>query len=220
MSGEGELERRIRELGVSLPAGNAAVVLREAPRLARFLTLLLAANRRMNLVSAGAARPEELIARHLFDALFGLGFLPAPRPGGLALLDIGSGGGLPALPLLLVRGDLRATLVESTAKKSRFLAEACRELALTADVVNARFPGPIPMASPARFDLLTSRAVSGAGRLVRAAGPLLASGARALLWTTAGLYDELVRESGCAEASFHRTPGAEKRGIAVLESFT
>jgi 16S rRNA (guanine527-N7)-methyltransferase len=195
-------------------------VRREAPRLARFLTLLLAANRRMNLVSAGAERPEELIARHLFDALFGLEFLPAPRPGGLALLDIGSGGGLPALPLLLVRGDLRATLVESTAKKSRFLAEACRELALTADVVNARFPAPTPMASPARFDLLTSRAVSAAGRLVRAAGPLLASGARALLWTTAGLYDELVRESGCAEASFHRTPGAEKRGIAVLESFT
>ncbi len=220
MSGGGEIECRIRELAASLPAGNAAAVRREAPRLALFLALLLAANRRMNLVSASAARPEELIARHLFDALFGLGFLPLPRPTGLALLDIGSGGGLPALPLLLVRGDLRATLVESTAKKSRFLAEACRELELTAEVLNARFPGSFPMTSPARFDLLTSRAVSGAGLLVRAARPLLAAGARALLWTTSELYDELVRASGCAEASFHRTPGAEKRGIAVLESFT
>ncbi len=220
MGGEGELERRIRERAACLSVGTAVAVRREAPRLARFLALLLAANRRMNLVSAGAARPEELITRHLFDALFGLGFVPARRPAGLALLDIGSGGGLPALPLLVVRGDLRATLVESTAKKSRFLAEACRELALGAEVVNARFPGSFPMVSPARFDLLTSRAVSGAGSLVRAAGPLLAAGARALLWTTERLYDELVRASGCAEASFHRTPGAEMRGIAVLESFT
>jgi 16S rRNA (guanine527-N7)-methyltransferase len=217
---EGEFERLIRTLGQSLPSETAEAVLGETARLARYLALLLAGNERMNLMSAASVQPNVLVGRHLFDALFGLALLP-PRPSRpLALLDVGSGGGLPAVPLLIVRGDLRATLVESTGKKSRFLAETCRELALTAEVLNARFPDSCPMAPPARFDLLTRRAVSHPGRIVRAARPLLASGARALLWTTDRFFDQLVRASGCAKASFHREPGSESRGIAVLESFT
>ncbi len=220
MRGEGELERRISDLASLLPAGSAAAVSGEAPRLARFLALLRAANERLNLVSAAAARPEELVDRHLLDALLGLRLLPAPRPGGLVLLDIGSGGGFPAVPLLIVRGDLQGTLVESTRKKSRFLTDLCRELSLTAEVVNARFPDSFPMQPRSRFNLLTSRAVARAGRLVRTAKPLLAVGARALLWTTRGLYEELVRTSGCGRSSFHAAPGAESRGIAVLEGVT
>lgn len=216
----GEFERRIRELAGELPPETAGGVEREAPRLARFLVLLSAAGERMNLVSAAAARPEELVGRHLFDALQGLPFLPEPGRGSLFLLDIGSGGGFPALPLLVVRGDLRGTLVESTRKKSRFLAETLRELSLTAEVANARFPDSFPMRPPARFDLLTSRAVAQAGRLVRAARPLLRPGAGALLWTTEALLPGIVRESGCGRSSFRRTRGAESRGIALLESFT
>lgn len=216
----GELERRIRAIAGRLPAESAAGVVREAPRLARFLELLREAGERMNLMSAAALRAEELVSRHLADALWGLPLLPGPAPGGFSLLDIGSGGGLPALPLLIVRGDLRGTLVESTGKKCRFLAAALRELSLTAEVVNARFPASFPMKPPARFDLLTSRAVAEAGRLVRAARPLLRPGARALLWTTEALYPELVRASRCCGSSFHRAPDAERRGIALLESFT
>lgn len=220
MRAAGDLERRVVDLVARFPAESGAAIAEEAPRLSRFLELLREANERMNLVSAAAAQPAELVRRHLFDALLGLPLLPAPRPGGLLLLDVGSGGGLPAVPLLIVRGDLRATLVESTVKKSRFLASACQELSLTAEVVNARFPSTFPMQPPARFDVLTSRAVPRAGRLVRAARPQLAAGARALLWTTDRLYGELVRTSGCAESSFRGAPGAEHRGIAVLESFT
>ncbi len=220
MTTAGDLEQWVVDLAARLPAESGAAVEKEAPRLSRFLELLREANERMNLVSAAAAQPEELVRRHLFDALLGLPLLPAPRPGGLLLLDIGSGGGLPAVPLLIVRGDLRATLVESTVKKSGFLVSACRELSLTAEVVNARFPSAFPMQPSARFDLLTSRAVPCAGRLVRAARPLFSAGARALLWTTDRLYGELVRTSGCAESWFCRAPGAARRGIAVLESFT
>ncbi|HQR46264.1 MAG TPA: 16S rRNA (guanine(527)-N(7))-methyltransferase RsmG [Thermoanaerobaculia bacterium] len=216
----GEFERRIRAISRELPEASAAAVEREAPRLALFLRLLSAANERMNLVSAAAARPEELVGRHLLDALRGLPLLPGPRPAGPALLDIGSGGGFPAVPLLIVRGDLRGTLVESTRKKSRFLSEAVGELSLTAEVANARFPDSFPMTPPARFDLLTSRAVAEAGRLVRAARPLLRPGARALLWTTEALYAALVRDSRCGESSFRRSPGAESRGIALLGCFT
>ena len=216
----GEFERRVREISRELPGESAAAVERESFRLARFLELLRTANEKVNLVSAAAVRPDELVGRHLLDSLRGLPLLPGPRHGGLVLLDIGTGGGFPALPLLIVRGDLRATLVESTRKKSRFLSEALRELSLTAEVANARFPDSFPMKPPARYDLLTSRAVAQAGRLVRAARPLLRPGARALLWTTEPLYPALVRESRCGVSSFTRAPGTESRGIALLECFT
>jgi hypothetical protein len=62
--------------------------------------------------------------------------------------------------------------------------------------------------------------VASAGRLVRAARPLLSPGARALLWTSEPLAADAVRTSGAAHSSFHRAPDAERRGILSLECFT
>jgi 16S rRNA (guanine527-N7)-methyltransferase len=173
----------------------------------------------MNLVSARAAEPEAL-AGHLADALAGLPFLPAPRPAPIRILDLGSGGGFPALPLLLVRRDVEGTLVDSIRKKCTFLAEAAERLALTARTVNARFPDAFPMAKSGPFDVLTTRAVGSAGELVCAARPALAPGARALLWTTEPLVKDAVRDSRAKSSAFHRDPGSERRGLLVLECFT
>lgn len=216
----GEIAERIRAALPRLPEPDRAAVESEVPTLVRYLALLLSASGRMNLVSSSAAHPLELVDRHLLDALFGLPLLPPAREGGGALLDVGSGGGFPALPLLILRRDLRGTFVESTGKKCRFLVEVLGELALTADVVNARFPASCLMQRPVRFDVFTSRAVAKAGLLVRAARPFLATGARALLWTTADLYPEVVRTSRCGTSEFHASPGAESRGIALLGCFT
>jgi len=215
-----EIAKRIRAALPRLPEGSRAAAEKETPTLARYLALLLSASERMNLVSVAAASPEELVARHLLDALEGIPLLPAVRDGSGTLLDVGSGGGFPAVPLLIIRRDLRGTLVESTGKKCRFLADVLGELALTGEVVNARFPASYPMRSPTRFDIFTSRAVARAGLLVRAARPLLSNGARALLWTTAARYPELVRTSRCGESAFHPSPGSESRGIALLGCFT
>ena len=187
--------------------------------LAEFLAFLIERNAAMNLVSARAAEPEAL-AGHLADALAGLPFLPPIRPARTRLLDLGSGGGFPALPLLLVRRDLEGTLVESTRKKCDFLSAAAERLALTADVVNARFPDSFPMAKSGFFDVLTTRAVGSAGKLVHAARRVLAPGARALLWTTEPLVKDAVSGSGARAAAFHRDPNSERRGILALERFT
>jgi len=201
------------------PADKAAVTC-SSGELAEFLAFLRKENETTNLVSSKAAEPEELVSRHLLDSLLGLSLLPPLSPASLHLLDIGSGGGFPALPLLIVRRDLAGTLVESTGKKCAFLANVCRRLMLTAEVVNARFPDSFEMKGPARYDVLTSRAVHSAGRLVRAARPLLAPSARALLWTTEPLFPEAVRQSGARRSSFRFAPGADRRGIAILEGFT
>ncbi|KAA0253523.1 MAG: 16S rRNA (guanine(527)-N(7))-methyltransferase RsmG [Acidobacteria bacterium] len=217
VTGTGELRDRIVREAERHPAATA--VLERAEELARFLALLLEANETMNLVSHASSRPEVLVGEHLFDALAGLPFLPPASEHPRRLLDVGSGGGFPAVPLLLVRRDLEGTLVDSTGKKCRFLELAVRELGLTATIVNARFPS-LPMPPTQRFDVLTTRAVAGAGKLVRGALPILSREARVLLWTTRPLFEEAVREAGIHSLGFHGTPGAERRGIGVLECST
>ena len=189
----------------------------ERDALAAYLAFLRERNAAMNLVSAKAAEPGAL-AEHLFDSLFGLGLLPeGPRR---TLLDVGSGGGFPAIPLLLVRRDVRGTLVESAGKKAAFLEEAARRLALTVRVSAARFPDSFEMKGDLPFDVLTTRAVASAGRVVRAARRFLAPSARALLFTTSPLVSDAVRESRAKAHAFHPVPGTERRGVLALERFT
>ena len=203
----------------ALPAGAREEAESEIAALEAYVAFLLERNADMNLVSARAADPEELATSHLFDALFGLPFLPPPGAA-RRLLDLGSGGGFPAVPLLLVRRDLEGTLVESVGKKCAFLAAAVERLALTVHVLNVRFPDSFPMAKSGSFDVLTTRAVGSAGTLVRAARPVLAPDARALLWTTEPLVKDAVKESRAKIGTFHRDPASERRGILVLECFT
>jgi 16S rRNA (guanine527-N7)-methyltransferase len=214
------LEERVRRLAADLPEEERVCAASAAGPLARFLSFLLEKNGAMNLVSARSADLGILVGTHLFDALLGLAVLPRPRGRPIRLLDLGSGGGFPAIPLLLVRTDLEGTLVESSGKKAAYLREALSRLALTARVVNARFPDSFPMGSNPRYDVLTSRAVASAGKLVRAARPLLSPGAKALLWTSEPLAAEAARTSGAAKSFFRRAPDAERRGILSLECFT
>ncbi len=213
------LEGLVREALIDRRLVDAVPV---SPGLASFLELLLRANAGINLVSRKEAVPEVLVARHLIDALEALPLLPPPGARRLRLLDIGSGGGFPAIPLLLARRDLDGVLVESVGKKARFLEEAVGALGLTARVVNARFPGPALelMRKALPCDLLTSRAVAGAGELVRAARPGLARGAVALLWTTEPLLGNVRRALPGASVDFRKSPGAELRGVARVECFT
>lgn len=227
MSEESELEdetvslaKVIRRFDSDLEPA-AAKILPFAESLARFLGALRIENRTTNLVSARAAEPEELVRRHLFDSLRGLAYLPPPRTSGrLRLLDLGTGGGFPALPILIVRPDIEGVLVESTGKKCVFLEGVVRSLGLTARVVNARFPDSFQMKNVKPFEILTTRAVRSAGRLVRAAGPLLVPGGRALLWTTELLGREALKESGLHRGDFHRTDDSGTRVVAVLECST
>lgn len=216
MAGLTELVREALEgSGAAAPAAATEGV-------ATFLGLLLRANTAVNLVSRREADPEALVRRHLLDALEGLRLLPPASGRALRLLDIGSGGGFPAVPLLLLRPDLEGTLVESTGKKARFLAETADSLGIACRVLNERFPEPAltRLRSGPRFDVVTSRAVAGAGEIARRARPALAKDAVGLLWTSEPLLSELGRALPGASIVFRRSPGADRRGIALVERFT
>jgi 16S rRNA (guanine527-N7)-methyltransferase len=139
---------------------------------------LLFWNRRTNLTSITA--PEAVAEDHFIDAIVPSRRLP---PSG-ALLDIGSGGGFPGIPLRVVHPGLSYTLIDASRKKVTFMNHVIRRIGLSRiRSYHCRAEAMIPPAAPEggmppvnRFDVVISRAVGPVDRLVELALPLLARG--------------------------------------------
>lgn len=99
---------------------------------------------------------------------------------GARVVDIGSGAGLPGLPIAIARPDLRVALVEPMLRRTEFLAEAVAELGLAVEVVRGRAEEPTVRTRLAEADAVVSRAVASLDKLTRWSFPLLRSGGRML----------------------------------------
>ena len=90
----------------------------------------------------GPSSPEEFATRHILESLTLLEFLPR----GARFADVGAGAGLPSIPCLIARDDLKAVLIESKEKKAEFLRHAVQELGLNAraEIVNRQFSETSP----------------------------------------------------------------------------
>ena len=137
-------------------AGHARIPLAEpvASRLVVYYQLLSHWNRKINLTSL--SDPDEAVDRLLLEPVAAARSLPQ----GIELIDLGSGGGSPAVPLALATGAPHLVMVESRARKAAFLREVLRELGLPGTVESRRFedlPGTPGFASA--FGLLSVRAV-------------------------------------------------------------
>lgn len=140
--------------------------------LGRYLDVLLAANATMNLTRITDRAQAELL--HVGGALTLLSQLPA---GPHALADIGSGGGVPGIPLAIVRPDARVLLVESTKKKAAYLRRAVEALGLAnVEVSDHRVEDVGRGSGRGRFDVVTARAVALLPWLVEWAVPMLKKG--------------------------------------------
>jgi len=143
-------------------------------RLATYLDRLLETNRSFNLTAV--TEPEAAWHRHILDSL---SLVPAfmARPDLRTVVDVGSGGGLPALPLAIALPDHQFTLLESIGKKARFLAEISQELGLTnVAVLEERAESYGQAEGRERFDIATSRAVSRLPVLLELTLPLVRVG--------------------------------------------
>ena len=135
-----------------LEAGLAALSLDSAlaTPLLDYVALLARWNATYNLTAV--RDPREMIGKHLLDSL---AMQPFVRELG-TLADLGTGPGLPGIPLAIATPSLQVTLVESNGKKARFLREAVRQLKLAnAGVVESRIEA---LDAPGRFDAITARA--------------------------------------------------------------
>ena len=126
-------------------------------RLSVYFELLERWNRKINLTALDD--PDEATDRLLLEPLLAAKHLPVGSP--ILLMDVGSGGGSPALPLAIMGGQrVRLTMVEVKTRKSAFLREAVRQLGLAATVENSRYEELL--ARPElheRFDAMSIRAV-------------------------------------------------------------
>jgi 16S rRNA (guanine527-N7)-methyltransferase len=146
------LQRRARRVGVTVSADLAA-------QLETYYRLLATWNQRINLTSLNLTEAsDEAFDRLLIEPLVAARHVPATVA---RMLDVGSGGGSPAIPLTLAAPHVQLLMVESKTRKSVFLREAIRALALDgADVATARFEELL--ARPdlhESHDLVTIRAV-------------------------------------------------------------
>lgn len=134
-------------------------------QLLRYLSLIGKRNQVLNLTAV--REPEPMLIRHLLDSLAIL-----PDIAGPLIIDVGSGAGLPGIPLALVRPDWQIVLLESNYKKTVFLQQACIELKLlNVEVVCERVEKFHPAAG---FNTVISRAFSDLADFVKLAGHLCA----------------------------------------------
>lgn len=156
--------------------------------------LLLAWNEAINLTAI--TDPAAIARLHVADSLAAVPLIATLRHA--TILDLGSGGGFPGLPLAAVLPDARVTLVESVGKKSAFLATAVTALGLAGRVsVVTRRAETLPAS---RWDIVTARAVGSLAELVELSLPLLVVGGHLLAWKRGDLTAELAAGGRAAAA--------------------
>jgi 16S rRNA (guanine527-N7)-methyltransferase len=159
-------------------------------------------------VLRGLIGPREvprLWERHLLNCAVLTDLLPA----GARIVDVGSGAGLPGLPMVIRRPDLRIDLVEPKLRATEFLIEAVRRLGLSSSVqvVRGRTDDPDVLTTAGSSDWVVARAVAPLDRLVRWCFPLLSTGGRLLALKGATAEEEVathresLRRSGAGEIS-------------------
>jgi len=161
-------------------------------RLGGFVSLLLAANRRLNLTRV--TEPGEVARLHLLDSLAALPIIDDAAPD--AVIDLGSGGGLPAIPLAIARPGIHWTLVDSVGRKASALRGFVEALGLPNVAVvaeRAEALGRDPRHRE-RYPMVTARACAPLPVLVELALPLLAADGTLLAWKgPLGEQDEEVQ---------------------------
>ena len=150
----------------------------QLPKLRAYYELLQRWNDRVNLTALPLAGfPSQSIDRLLLEPIAASSAVPT---GATSWVDLGTGGGSPAIPMAIIKPGIRLTMTESRGRKAAFLREAVRSLGLNAEVLSDRFEGLLSY-PPGSVDLITARAVR-IEDVVSLAVHLLSSSGRLLLF--------------------------------------
>lgn len=196
------------QLQTSATALGIDLSVEQADKLVRFLDELDDWNQRMNLTAI--RERSQQITKHLLDSLSIHKFLRGTR-----IADIGTGAGFPGVPLALVNPDKEFVLVDSVAKKLRFVDHAVQTLNLNnVTTMHARAEAiDLKKLNAPRFDCVMARAVGQISLLVNSSGHLLAGGGRLLAMKGKRPEEELKSlPSGWKVAEIHKldVPGLDE----------
>ncbi|MCL6532771.1 MAG: 16S rRNA (guanine(527)-N(7))-methyltransferase RsmG, partial [Armatimonadetes bacterium] len=175
------LEEGIRQLGVSAAE-------KSVEKLEIFVKILLEWNQRFNLT--GHREKMEIVAELILDSLSAHPFVE-----GGTLIDIGTGAGIPGIPLKIASPALALTLVESQQKKSRFLQEAVRHLRLSGVSIQNGRAEDLAHRPPLReqFDTVTAKALAPLAVTLELTIPFLKSGGRGIYYKGRRYEEEIHR---------------------------
>jgi len=202
MTDRDRLAGGLRELGLSLDGAQQQALL-------AYRDLLVKWNRAYNLTAV--RDPGEMIQRHLLDSLSVLAHLDDRDT-----LDVGTGAGLPGIPLAIARPDLRFVLLDSNGKKTRFVRHARRELGLSnVEVVNTR----VEQYRNAPSQII-SRAFAALPDMLQALAPLITDGSRVLAMKAAAADQELagLPDGWRARVAPLSVPGLAEARVLVIAS--
>jgi 16S rRNA (guanine527-N7)-methyltransferase len=182
----------------------------DATRLLRLLEELRHWNRRTNLTAI--TEPAQMITHHLLDSL-----AISPDLTGSLVADVGTGAGFPGLPLAVANPRRQFTLIDSNAKKLRFVAHAAGLLGLdNVTTLHARAESLHP---PAPFDTVTARALAPLPKLLAQVAPLCAPATRVLAMKGRWPADELAELTPAWRLTSSRTltiPGLDAARCVLL----
>jgi 16S rRNA (guanine527-N7)-methyltransferase len=209
MSLAGQLQEGLAGLGLNLSAAIQA-------KLLAYVALLKKWNSTYNLTAIRDER--DMVTQHLLDSLSILPVLQESAQARRHWADVGSGAGLPGIPLAIVRPDLDMTLIEAVEKKSAFQRQAKIELGLSNIAVHC---GRVEDMPGGQFDAIVSRAFAELADFIRLAGQLLAPNGRLYAMKGQVPEDEMSRlPPGWAvlECARLSVPGLDaQRHLIVLE---
>jgi len=177
------------KLGVELGAGLSGMNLDFSDaiqqKLVQYVELINHWNKAYNLTAV--RNPTEMVSKHLLDSLSVFSFIT-----GNNIIDVGSGAGLPGIPLAIVKPDTHFVLNDSNGKKTRFLTQARIELALdNVEVVNQRIEDYQP---GIYFDAIISRAYADIDRFLSSTAHL--QGKDTIIYIMQGKLDTVVSSPG------------------------
>ena len=164
----------------------------------------------------GPREVDRLWDRHLLNSAV----IAERVPGGATVVDVGSGAGLPGIPLALARPDLEITLVEPMARRVEWLDEVVDELGLDIAVVRGRAEERSIRRRLGVVDVVTARAVAPLGRLAGWCLPLLREGGMMLALKGASARDEVTRDAVAVARAGGSEPEVSECGVGLLETPT
>jgi len=172
-----------------------------------YLSLLLRWNSRINLTAIRDT--ETILSRHFLESIACARALPE---GITTLLDFGSGGGFPGIPIALCSPEIAVTLAESQGKKAAFLREAVRTLGISTKVHSARAEQ-----LSGHFDCVILRAVDKMASAVESAAKLVGPGSWLALMTTESELEQLnqLLSKPLSWQNLHHLPGEHRRLLAL-----
>lgn len=192
------LDNGLKSLGITIP---------DSKPLMDYLQLLQKWNKAYNLTAI--RDPQEMLKKHILDSLAILTWVKGPR-----VIDVGSGAGLPGIPIAIARPEFHCVLLDSNGKKTRFLNEVKRQLRLTnLEVVQFRVENYRPEQG---FDTVVSRAFSSIEQMLNWTQHLNADEGISLAMKGRHPEEELIAIKTAYHVKNYNVPGIEGERCCVI----